>query len=256
MKYFSALQLMPHLKNQEYGNQLAARFLKSNEYQQERILENAKLLDSAPQLNEFHFPKTSTNETKDLLLFEGYGDAEKMTLLPSGEFKNKKIKIPQLKATDKQGRFEFIIEHKEDCAFITICKVTLKHRGKGYFYLMAQGIRDYCFNELKVNTIVGNARPPRTESGPDWRTELVTYRNNFTNGKPVQLTRLHVLWLNEPLALHGKILGSDDAESFCFLNPDKLAQFTADEFAEWDRICPKKNTRNSFTSLLKGKEVV
>lgn len=254
MKNFSPLQLMPFIRKEKYADRLVQKYLKASEFQQEQILEKAKLLNRGPILDEFHFPTAHTNETKDLWLFSGYGTATKTILNSNGDLKSEPVKIDQIKAVDKKNRFEFIIEPKEECAFITVCKVNQKHRGKGYFYLMAQSIRDFCFNELKVNTIVGNARPPRTENKSDWRQELVTYRNNFTTGEPVKLSRLHVLWLNEPFALHGKILGSEDAESFAFLNPEQLKEFSVEDFEEWDITCPKKNKANTFKELMCGKE--
>jgi hypothetical protein len=116
---------------------------------------------------------------------------------------------------------------------------------------MVASIRSYCFEELEVNTISGNARPPRDEKGKDWRQEMVEYRKNFTTGEPVKLSRLHRLWLEQPYSIHGAIIGSDDAESFAILNPAHLKGFSKDDYIEWDETCPKQNKQNTFLELMK-----
>jgi len=250
---FNPLELLPYIREEAHSGKLIERYVWASPLERQRIMEQAKLLATPPILNEFFFPTNPTSESENLLLFKGSATAEKTTLTRRGRFKKQKIQIPQIKAVDKQKKFEFTIEHntEERVAFITVCQVYKKHRGKGLFPLMAACITDYCFKELKVNTIMGNARPPMGETGPDWRTEMVTYRENFKTGEPVKLSRLHKLWLNEPFCLHGRIIGSDDAESFVFLNPEKLTEFTSEEFAEWDSHCPKKNKRNTFVELMK-----
>ena len=256
IKPFSPLELLPYIREEEYASALIRRFVGASQLEQQRMMGQARELGRAPIVGAFHFPDFKTGETENLLLFEGFATAQKTKLTSRGHLQKEEIKIPQTKIVDKKDRWEFTLEHnaEERVAFITVCQVYKKHRGKGLFPLMAACITDYCFKELKVNTIMGNAHPPMGETGPDWRTEMVTYRENFKTGEPVKLSRLHKLWLNEPFCLHGRIIGSDDAESFVFLNPEKLTEFTSEEFAEWDSHCPKKNKRNTFVELMKRKE--
>lgn len=227
------------------------KFLKSSPFEQERILRKAPELQKSPILDQFLFPKSKTDSTKDLNLFSGPGLAKQLVINSCGELKDKEVKFSLIKAVDKKGRFEFIIQPEEDFCHLVVCKITPTFRGKGLFKTMVASIRDYCFQELEAKTISGNARPPRDEQSNDWRSEMVEYRKNFTTGEPVKLSRLHRLWLQEPFSIHGAILGSDDDESFVILNPKHLGEFSKEDFAEWDANCPKRNKQNTFVELMK-----
>tara|TARA_B110000037_G_scaffold157640_1_gene177859 strand:+ start:103 stop:360 length:258 start_codon:yes stop_codon:yes gene_type:complete len=78
------------------------------------------------------------------------------------------------------------------------------------------------------------------------------YRANFETGEMVKLTKLHKLWLSQKYAVHGAIIGSDDAESFAILNPKHLKEFSEEDFKNWDENCPKQNKQNTFMELMKG----
>jgi hypothetical protein len=251
LKIITPTQLLPFLKNQKNAEKLMQKFLKSSQFEQERVLRKAPELQMSPILEEFHFPESKTDSTKDLDLYSGTGLAKKTVINSWGELKNEEVKFSLIKAVDKRSRFEFIIQPEETFAHLVVCKVNPKYRGKGLFKVMVASIRHYCFQELELNTISGNARPPRNEKDNDWRQELVEYRENFTNGEPVKLSRLHKLWLEQPYTIHGAMLGSDDAESFAILNPKHLGQFSKEDYKEWDRNCPKQNKQNTFVELMK-----
>ena len=199
IKPFNPLELLPYIRDEEYASPLIERYVWATPLERNRILEQARELGRAPIVGAFHFPDFKTRETEALLLFEGYSTAEKTTLSRRGNFKTQNIKIPQLLAVDKNKRFEFTIEYKdgEKAAFITVCQIYKKHRRKGYFPTMVGAIQDYCFNELRVNTILGNARVPRTDAEKNWRTDLVTHNN-------IKISALQSLWLKQPYAVLGQ----------------------------------------------------
>lgn len=120
---------------------------------------------------------------------------------------------------------------------------------KGFFSLMVGAIQDYCFNELGVRTVLGNARPPREESAQDWRTKRVTHGSSTA-----KISALQSLWLRQPYAVFGSMVGADDADSFAFLNPSLLGEFTKEDFASWDAATPHKPKSHTFLELLKRKE--
>ena len=244
-------QILPHLKSQDHAEKLVQRFLKASQFEQERIIRKAPRLQMSPSLDKFHFPESKTYETKNLDLFSGTGSASKVVINSRGDLVDVDVEISLVKAAEKKRRFEFIVQPEETFCHLVVCKIIPKFRGKGLFKKMVASIRDYCFEELGVNTISGNARPPRDEKRRDWRQESVTYRNNFTTGEPVKLSRLHRLWLDQPYTVHGAILGSDDAESFSILNPKHLREFSEEDFKNWDQHCPKQNKQNSFVELMK-----
>ena len=246
---FNPLELLPYIRDEEYASPLIERYVGASPLERQRIMDQAKELERPPVILDFHFPKTPTGETDDLLLFKGSATAEKTTLTPSGEFKKLEISIPQIKAVDRQDRFEFTIEHnaEERMAFITVCQIYKQHRRKGYFPRMVGAIQDYCFNELGVNTVIGNARIPRTEAEKNWRTDLV-YHNH------IKISALQSLWLKQPYAVFGSMVGADDADSFAFLNPSLLEEFTEEDFVSWDEAIPHKPKSHTFVELMKRKE--
>ncbi|MDA9831051.1 hypothetical protein N9C66_06895 [Akkermansiaceae bacterium] len=247
----SPSQLLPYLKNQKNAEKLMQKFLKSSQFEQERILRKAPELQRSAILEEFHFPESKTDSYKDLDLYSGTGLAKKVVISSVGRLEEEQVKFSLIKAVDKKGRFEFIVQPEEDFCHLVVCKVNSKFRGQGLFKKMVASIRDYCFQELEVNTISGNARPPRDENRIDWRQELVEFRKNFSSEEPVKLSKLHHLWLNTPFAIHGAMLGSDDAESFAILNPKHLREFSKEDFINWDTHCPKQNKQNTFVELMK-----
>ncbi len=249
--FLTPAQLLPFLKKQKHADKLVQKFIRASDFEKARILRKAPELQMSPTLEEFHFPESKTHSTKDLDLYSGTGLAKKLVINSWGELKDEEVKFSLIKAVDKKGRFEFIVQPEEDFCHLVVCKVNPKFRGQGLFKKMVASIRSYCFEELEVNTISGNARPPRDEKGKDWRQEMVEYRKNFTTGDPVKLSKLHRLWLNQPYAIHGAIIGSDDAESFAMLNPRHLRQFSKEDYKEWDETCPKEDKQNSFVELMK-----
>lgn len=249
-------QLLPYLKGQKHAEKLIKKFIRASDFEKERILRTAPELQMSPILEEFHFPESKTHSTKDLDLYSGTGLANKTVINSWGELKDEEVKFSLIKAVDKKGRFEFIIQPEETFCHLVVCKITPKFRGKGLFKKMVASIRSYCFEELEVNTISGNARPPRDENREDWRGEMVEYRKNFTTGEPVKLSRLHKIWLEQPFTIHGAIIGSGDAESFAILNPKQLQQFSKEDYKEWDETCPKEDKQNSFVELMKQEVAV
>ena len=248
---FNPLELLPYIREEEHAGRLIERYVGASPLERQRILEQAKELGRPPVVVDFHFPEIQTGETDDLLLFEGYATAEKTTLTHKGHFKKQEISIPQILAIDKQKRFEFTIEHNAEnkLVFITVCQVYKQHRRKGYFPRMIGAIQDFCFNELGVRTVLGNARPPREESTQDWRTERVTHGSS-----KAKISALQSLWLRQPYAVFGSMVGADDADSFAFLNPSSLGEFTEEEFANWDAATPHKPKSHTFVELMKRKE--
>ena len=249
--FHTPTQIIPYLTGEKHAGKLVQRFLAASQFEQEQIVRKAPRLQMAPILEQFNFPESKTHETKNLDLYSGTGLATKTVINSWGELKDEELKFSLIKAVDKKGRFEFIVQPEQDFCLFVVCKVNRKFRGKGLFKKMVARIRSYCFEELEVNTISGNARPPRDENREDWRGEMVEYRKNFTNGEPVKLSRLHKLWLDQPFTIHGAILGSDDAESFAILNPKQLQQFSKEDYKEWDTNCPKQNKQNTFVELMK-----
>lgn len=251
IKPFNPLELLPYIRDEEYAGALIRRFVGASQLEQQRMMGQARELGRAPIVGAFHFPDFKTGETENLLLFEGFATAEKMTLTPSGEFKKQEISIPQILAIDKQKRFEFTLEHnaKEKVAFITVCEIYRQHRRKGYFPWMVGAIQDYCFNQLGVRTVLGNARPPRDESTHDWRTKLIAHGSSTA-----KITGLQSLWLSQPYAVFGAMIGDDDPDSFAFLNPSLLGEFTKEDFSSWDEATPHKPKSHTFVELMKKKE--
>ena len=252
LKLITPAQLLPFLKNQKNAEKLMQKFLKSSPFEQERVLRKAPELQRSPILDEFHFPESKTDSTKDLDLYFGTGLAKKLVISSLGRLEEEQVEFSLVKAVDKDGRYEFIVQPEDTFAHLVVCKVNPTFRGQGLFKLMVASIRDYCFQKLEVNTISGNARPPVDEQGYDWRQELVEYRRNHSTSEPIRLSRLHRLWLEQPFTIHGAILGSDDAESFAILNPKHLREFSQDDYREWDANCPKQNNQNTFVELMKG----
>ena len=248
---FNPLELLPYIRDEEYAGALIERYVGASPLERQRIMEQAKELGRPPVIVNFHFPEIQTGETDDLLLFEGFATAEKMKLTPRGEIKTQNIEIPQILAIDKEQRFEFTLEHnaEEKVAFITVCEIYRQHRRKGYFPLMVGIIQDYCFNELGVRTVLGNARPPRDESTHDWRTKLIAHGSSTA-----KISALKSLWLRQPYAVFGSMIGADDPDSFAFLNPSLLGEFTEEDFAEWDATTPHKPKSHTFVELMKRKE--
>ena len=251
MNPFNPLELLPYIREEEYASALIARYVGASPLERNRILEQAHELGMPPIVGAFHFPDFKTGETENLLLFEGFATAEKMKLTPSGEFKKQEISIPQIQAVDKEKRFEFTLEHnaEEKVAFITVCEIYKQHRRKGYFSLMVGAIHDYCFNQLGVRTVLGNARPPRDESTHDWRTKLIAHGSSTA-----KITALQSLWLRQPYGVFGTMIGADDPDSFAFLNPSLLGEFTKEDFANWDATTPHKPKAHTFVELMKRKE--
>jgi hypothetical protein len=52
----------------------------------------------------------------------------------------------------------------------------------------------------------------------------------------------------------GSMVGADDADSFAFLNPSLLSQFTKEDFVSWDATTPHKPKAHTFVELMKRKE--
>ncbi len=248
IKPFSPLELLPYIREEEYASALIRRFVGASQLEQQRMMGQARELGRAPIVGAFHFPDFKTGETENLLLFEGFATAEKTALTASGEFKKQKISIPQTLAIDKQKRFEFTLEHNAEnkLVFITVCQVYKQHRRKGYFPRMVGAIQDYCFNQLGVRTVLGNARPPREEATQDWRTKRVTHCSSTA-----KISALKSLWLKQPYAVFGAMIGDDDPDSFAFLNPSLLGEFTEEDFAEWDAATPHKPKAHRFIELMK-----
>jgi len=249
MHPFNPRELISYIREEEHAGPLIERYVGASPLERHRILEDAKDLGRPPVILDFHFPETPTSESKTLCFFEGHSTARKKALTPRGEIKTQNIEIPQILAVDKKKRFEFTIEHKDgdNAAFITVCQVYKQHRRRGFFSLMVGVIQNYCFNELGVRTVLGNARPPRDESTQDWRTNLVTHNK-------IKITALHSLWLKQPYAVFGAMIGDDDPESFAFLNPALLEEFTKADFADWDKTMPHKPKKNTFVELMSRKE--
>ena len=71
----------------------------------------------------------------------------------------------------------------------------------------------------------------------------------------VELTKLHRLWLSQKYAVHGKVLGSDEAESFALLNPKYLSDLPKEELISLDEHHPKI-AENTFIHLIEQKGAV
>jgi hypothetical protein len=251
MKSFTAIELLPYIREEEYASALITRYVGASQLEQQRMMGQARELGRAPIVGAFHFPDFKTGETENLLLFEGFATAQKTKLTSRGHLQKEEIKIPQTKIVDKKDRWEFTLEHnaEERVAFITVCEIYKQHRRKGYFPWMVGAIQDYCFYQLGVRTVLGNARPPRDESTHDWRTKLIAHGSSTA-----KITALQSLWLRQPYAVFGNMVGADDPESFAFLNPALLDEFTKADFTNWDKITPHKPKENTFVELMKRKE--
>lgn len=246
--------LIPLLKDQKYADRLLKRFIISPDWDKKRILQKAQELNQGPRIEQFQFPKAPNQITKELRIFEGKAHANETVLGPEG-FENKRVEFEVLKAADIAGRFEFVIQEIGDSGAIVVCKVTPELRGKGLFPTMVGAITRHCFNELKLRSVSGSARPPRTEPERDWRCDRVSYRRNFETGEMVELTKLHRLWLSQKYAVHGKVLGSDEAESFALLNPKYLSDLPKEELISLDEHHPKSE-ENTFIHLMEQKGAV
>ena len=248
MKSFTAIELLPYIREEEYASALITRYVGASQLEQHRIMGQARELGRAPIVGAFHFPDFKTGETENLLLFEGFATAQKTKLTSRGHLQKEEIKIPQTKIVDKKDRWEFTLEHnaEERVAFITVCEIYKQHRRKGYFPWMVGAIQDYCFYQLGVRTVLGNARPPRDESTHDWRTKLIAHGSSTA-----KITALQSLWLSQPYAVFGAMIGDDDPDSFAFLNPALLGEFTEDDFVNWDAATPHKPKAHQFIELMK-----
>lgn len=71
----------------------------------------------------------------------------------------------------------------------------------------------------------------------------------------VELTKLHKLWLSQKYAVHGKVLGSEEAESFALLNPKYLSDLPKEELMSLDEHHPKYE-ENTFIHLIEQKGAV
>jgi hypothetical protein len=252
-KFLSATMLMPLLHNQEYAEQLITKFLKASDHQKQRIIEDASELNQKPLIKEFHWPTRATKTKNKLRHYEGCATATEAVLARTG-FRKKEVTMDMSLIRDIEGRFEFILQRDEDSAYIVACKVTEKLRGKGLFSTMVGAMTRYCFNELGLKSVSGSARPPRTEPQSDWRCVREPYRANFETGEMVKLTKLHKLWLSQPYAVHGKVVGEDDPEGFAILNKKYLSELPEEEFISLDHHHPKSK-ENSFVYLMGEKEV-
>ena len=245
---------MPLLINQEFAEQLIERFLKASDHQKQKIIEDASELNQKPIIKEFHFPTKATKTKNKLRHYEGYATATETVLERTG-FRRKEVTMEMSLIEDIEGRFEFILQCDEHSGYIVACKVTPELRGKGLFSTMVGGISRYCFNELGLRSVSGSARPPRDEANKDWRCDRVSYRRNFETGEMVELTKLHRLWLSQKYAVHGKVLGSDEAESFALLNPKYLSDLPKEELISLDEHHPKCE-ENTFIHLIEQKGAV
>ena len=246
--------LIPLLKDQKYADRLLKRFIISPDWDKKRILQKAQELNQGPRIDQFQFPKAPNQITKELRIFDGQAYANETVLGPEG-FENIRVEFEVLKAVDTAGRFEFVIQEIGDSGAIVVCKVTPELRGKGLFPTMVGAITRYAFSELGLRSVSGTARPPRTEPEEDWRCDRVSYRRNFETGEMVELTKLHRLWLSQKYAVHGKVLGSDEAKSFALLNPKYLSDLPKEELISLDEHHPKKE-ENSFVYLMDQKGAV
>ncbi|MDB4672885.1 hypothetical protein OAF36_04905 [Akkermansiaceae bacterium] len=253
-KFLSATMLIPLLINQEFAEQLIDRFLKAPDRQKQKIIEDASELNQKPIIKEFHFPTKATKTKNKLRHFEGYATATE-TVLGKAGFIKKEVEMEMSLIEDIEGRFEFILQCDEDSGYIVACKVTPELRGKGLFPTMVGAITRYCFNELKLRSVSGSARPTRTEPERDWRCDRVSYRRNFETGEMVELTKLHRLWLSQKYAVHSRVLGIDDEDGFALLSPKHLAGLPINEIANLDKYHPKKE-ENSFVYLMEQKGAV
>ncbi|MDC0277262.1 hypothetical protein OAK56_00350 [bacterium] len=253
-KFLSATMLCPLLINQEYAEQLIDRFLKASDHQKQKIIEDASELNQKPIVQEFHFPTKATKTKNKLRHFKGYATATE-TVLGKAGFIKKEVEMEMSLIEDIEGRFEFILQCDEDSGYIVACKVAKKFRGKGLFGDMVGAITRYCFNELELRSVSGTASPPRTEPEKDWRCDRVAYRKNFETGEMVELTKLHKLWLSQKYAVHGKVLGSEEAESFALLNPKYLSDLPKEELISLDEHHPKCE-ENTFIHLIEQKGAV
>jgi hypothetical protein len=247
-KFLSAMQLMPSLHNQEFAEQLIARFLKASDHQKQRIIEDASELNQKPIIKEFYWPTRATKTKNKLRHYEGCATATETVLERTG-FRKREVKMDMSLIRDIEGRFEFILQRDEDSGYIVSCKVAEKLRGMGLFSTMVGSITRYCFNQLGLKSVSGSARPPRTEPQSDWRCVREPYRASFETGEMVKLTKLHKLWLSMPYAVHSKVIGTEDTEGFALLNKKFLAELPTDQLVELDDYHPKK-TKDSFVSLL------
>jgi hypothetical protein len=74
---FNPLELLPYIRDEEYASPLIERYVGASPLERQRIMDQAKELERPPVILDFHFPKTPTGQTEDLLLFKGYATAEK-----------------------------------------------------------------------------------------------------------------------------------------------------------------------------------
>ena len=243
-------KIIPFVTGEDNANKLIKRYVSANYLEQELIVEEVQKLKQSPKLLEFHFSSQPNRECRSLNLFDGYGTAMKSVISSVGKVTTETVKLPLIKAVDKEYRWEFIIQKTDENAHIVVCKINPAYQRQGLFPNMVKDIRDFCFNELKSKVITGAARPPIDDPKKDWRIRRVNYRKNLQSGKAVKLTKLHTLWLKTPYAVHGAMLGSEDVESFCILNPEYLDQLSHEDLVDFDQHCPKKQ-EHSFVELVK-----
>ncbi|MGC6458993.1 MAG: GNAT family N-acetyltransferase [Akkermansiaceae bacterium] len=247
-KFYSATMLLPLLKGQKNVEPLVHRFLNASDIQKERILEQATELTKKPVIKDFHFPTEATKTKNNLRHYDGYATATQ-TVLERADFRKKEIKMEMSLLKEVAGRFQFILQSGKDGGHIVACKVAKNHRGKGLFATMVEAMTKYAFDDLGLRSLTGTASPPRTEPENDWRCDKVAYRQNFETGEIVELTKLHKLWLSQKYAVHGKVVGSDEAESFALLNPKFLSDLPMEELVFLDDHHPKSE-ENTFVKLL------
>ena len=245
--HLSGVKLMPLIKNQKYGEELLIKFLNSGDHKRQNLLTQAAKLQERPVLKKFHWPLSSETKNRSRI-FHGHATALE-TVLERDGFREKEVRLEMTKVMDLAGRWEFIIQSNEERGHLVSCSISNKLRGQGLFKKMVAAITAYAFNELKLKCLMGRAAPPRNEATKDWRTEEITYRKNFETGEEIKTTRLHLIWLRQPYALHSKMIGEEDDAGFCLLNPTFLLSLPTEEIADMDKFHPKKK-KDSFASLL------
>jgi hypothetical protein len=245
--HLSGVKLMPLIQKQKYGEELLVKFLNSADYKKRTLLTQAAKLQERPVLKTFHWPISSQTKNRSKI-FHGHATAIETVLERTG-FRDKEIRLEMTKVMDFAGRWEFIMQSNEERGHLVSCSISNKLRRQGLFKKMVAAITAYAFNELKLKSVTGRAAPPINEPTQDWRTEEITYRKNFQTGEEIKTTRLHLIWLRQPYALHSRMIGEEDDAGFALLNPKHLLTLPIEEIAELDKFHPKQK-KDSFVSLL------
>ena len=245
--HLSGVKLMPLIQKQKYGEELLVKFLNSADYKKRTLLTQAAKLQERPVLKTFHWPISSQTRNRSKI-FHGHATAIETVLERTG-FRDKEIRLEMTKVMDLAGRWEFIMQSGEEHGYIVSCSVSHKLRGRGLFKKMVAAITAYAFNELKFKVVLGRAALPINEPTQDWRTEEITYRKNFQTGEEIKTTRLHLIWLREPYALHSRMIGEEDDAGFALLNPAHFASLSQEQIEDLDRYYPKAK-EDSFASLI------